>query len=123
MYKQINAGKCNDKCNQQRDQSQANIHMYHGNSAGKRSGCVTGWERGADRTFDEKRHIAVDIAGAVPAENRFEDVPADAWYGEAVTWAAAQGITLGTSDTTFSPDAPCVRAQIVTFLYRYGTGG
>lgn len=77
MYKQINAGKCNDKCNQQRDQSQANIHMYHGNSAGKRSGCVTGWERGADRTFDEKRHIAVDIAGAVPAENRFEDQVAD----------------------------------------------
>ena len=49
----------------------------------------------------------------------FADVPVDAWYAEAVTWAVENDVTKGTSDTTFSPDDPCVRAQIVTFLYRY----
>ena len=87
---------------------------------------VSETEFGPDETVTRAQTVTFlyRYAGAhVQAENRFEDVPADAWYGEAVTWAAAQGITLGTSDTTFSPDAPCVRAQIVTFLYRYGTGG
>ena len=50
--------------------------------------------------------------------NFFVDVPADAYYYDAVLWAAENGITGGTSDTTFSPDAPCTRAQIVTFLWR-----
>lgn len=48
----------------------------------------------------------------------FDDVPADADYAAAVSWAVAQGITNGTSGTTFSPDDICTRAQIVTFLYR-----
>ena len=48
----------------------------------------------------------------------FRDVPAGAYYAEAVSWAAEWGITSGTSATTFSPDASCTRAQIVTFLYR-----
>ena len=48
----------------------------------------------------------------------FDDVPADAWYAEAVTWAAENGITNGTGKTTFSPDASCKRSQIVTFLHR-----
>ena len=52
----------------------------------------------------------------------FSDVALDAWYAEAVTWAAENDITRGTSDTTFSPDDNCVRAQIVTFLYRYMGG-
>ena len=42
----------------------------------------------------------------------------ESYYGEAVMWAVANGITNGTSDTTFSPDDDCTRAQIVTFLYR-----
>ncbi|MGN0979695.1 MAG: S-layer homology domain-containing protein [Candidatus Avoscillospira sp.] len=50
--------------------------------------------------------------------NFFVDVPADAYYYDAVLWAAENGITGGTSDTTFSPNAPCTRAQIVTFLWR-----
>ena len=50
--------------------------------------------------------------------NFFVDVPADAYYYDAVLWAAENGITSGTTDTTFSPDAPCTRAQIVTFLWR-----
>ena len=48
----------------------------------------------------------------------FVDVPADAYYHDAVLWAVEQGITKGTSDTTFSPDATCTRGQIVTFLWR-----
>ena len=48
----------------------------------------------------------------------FTDVPADAYYAEAVRWAVAQGITAGTSVSTFSPDSGCTRAQIVTFLWR-----
>ena len=48
----------------------------------------------------------------------FTDVPAGSYYYSAVLWAIENGITNGTSDTTFSPDADCTRAQIVTFLYR-----
>ena len=48
----------------------------------------------------------------------FADVAADAYYALAVAWAVANGVTSGTSDTTFSPSANCTRAQIVTFLYR-----
>lgn len=49
---------------------------------------------------------------------RFTDVPADAYYTQAVRWAVAQGITTGTGAATFSPDAVCTRAQIAVFLYR-----
>ena len=48
----------------------------------------------------------------------FSDVAADDWYCNAVAWAVEQGITQGTGANTFSPDAVCTRAQIVTFLYR-----
>lgn len=48
----------------------------------------------------------------------FMDVSADSYYAKAVAWAVENGITSGTSDTTFSPDSPCTRAQSVTFLYR-----
>jgi len=50
--------------------------------------------------------------------NPFTDVKTDAYYYDAVLWAIEQGITKGTSDTTFSPNATCTRAQIVTFLWR-----
>ena len=46
------------------------------------------------------------------------DVPADAYYAEAVRWALSEGITTGTTKTTFSPDEICTRAQAVTFLCR-----
>ena len=48
----------------------------------------------------------------------FTDVPAGSYYYDAVLWAVENGITKGTSDTTFSPDDTCTRAQIVTFLWR-----
>ena len=48
----------------------------------------------------------------------FTDVDANAYYAEAVRWAVSEGVTEGTSDTTFSPNVDCTRAQIVTFMYR-----
>ena len=48
----------------------------------------------------------------------FADVPADSYYTKAVAWAVENGITGGTGDGKFSPDATCTRAQAVTFLYR-----
>ena len=55
---------------------------------------------------------------AADAENPFGDVASGAYYRDAALWAAAQKITQGTTARTFSPDDPCTRAQIVTFLYR-----
>ena len=60
-------------------------------------------------------------AGSPEPETRampFTDVPAGSYYYDAVLWAVENGITKGTSDTTFSPNATCSRAQIVTFLWR-----
>ncbi len=51
------------------------------------------------------------------ANSTFSDVAADAYYAPAVGWAAAQKITSGTGNNTFSPENDCTRAQIVTFLY------
>jgi len=48
----------------------------------------------------------------------FVDVPARAECAQAVSWAVARGIAKGTSATTFSPDSPCTRGQIVSYLYR-----
>ena len=48
----------------------------------------------------------------------FTDVPANAYYADAVTWTVRNGVTKGTSETTFSPNASCTRAQAVTFLWR-----
>ena len=56
------------------------------------------------------------------ASNPFTDVAANAYYCKAVLWAVENGITTGTSATTFSPDAPCTRGQSVTFLYRARKG-
>ena len=49
--------------------------------------------------------------------NPFTDVPEDSWYINYVLWAVENGVTTGTSATTFSPDAACTRAQVVTFLW------
>ena len=60
-------------------------------------------------------------ANASPVVNYamdFTDVAADAYYAEAVRLAVSEGVTSGTGDKAFSPDADCTRAQIVTFMYR-----
>ena len=52
------------------------------------------------------------------AMSSFTDIPADSYYAKAVAWAVENGITTGTGDGKFSPDATCTRAQAVTFLFR-----
>ena len=56
--------------------------------------------------------------GAHADSGGFSDVPASAWYNDAVDWAVEEGVAEGTGDGIFSPDAGCTRAQIVTMLYR-----
>ena len=51
-------------------------------------------------------------------ENPFTDVSKDSVYYNAILWAVEKGITKGTTETTFDPNAVCTRGQIVTFLYR-----
>ncbi len=61
------------------------------------------------------------MAGCPAAEAEelpFADIPEDAWYAEAVMWAYENGITTGTTLTSFSPEGTVTRAQTVTFLYR-----
>jgi hypothetical protein len=54
----------------------------------------------------------------VESSASFTDVKSDAFYADAINWAVANNVTNGTSNTTFSPNADCTRAEIVTFLYR-----
>ena len=89
-----------------------------------RSGYIfTGWY--ADKALTEKitevkltGNITVYAGWQQAAESPFTDVPKGSYYEEAVNWAVAQGITAGTTATTFSPNNPCTRAQAVTFLWR-----
>ena len=53
------------------------------------------------------------------SKNPFTDISKKAYYYDAVLWAVEKGITNGTSDTTFGPNEPCTRGQVVTFLHRY----
>lgn len=54
----------------------------------------------------------------LPEDNPFSDVPSEAYYRKAVLWAYQNGITTGTTATTFEPDASCSRAQVLTFQWR-----
>ena len=81
----------------------------------------------SDTTFDPdapctRAHAVTMLyrinGSSVSGGSTFSDVPADAYYADAVAWAVANGVTKGTGGTTFSPDAVCTRAQIVTLLYR-----
>ena len=58
------------------------------------------------------------LKGTASGSANFTDVKSDAFYADAVNWAVANNVTNGTSNTTFSPNADCTRAEIVTFLYR-----
>lgn len=70
--------------------------------------------RGQAVTFLWRQAGSPLASGTLP----FADVDAGAYYAGAVGWAAGEGIALGTSAAAFSPENPCTRAQIVTFLYR-----
>ena len=82
-----------------------------------------------DTTFDPnsgctRAHIVTMLwrAAGCPVVNYlmpFTDVAEEVWYTEAIRWAASERIVLGTSETTFTPDRICTRAQVAAMLYRY----
>ena len=85
---------------------------------------VTGWPDGTFRpdspcTRAQTAAFLHRFAGTPASEGTmpFADVSPDAYYHDAVLWAANCGVTTGTSATTFSPNDPCSRGQIMTFLY------
>ncbi|MGO5023636.1 S-layer homology domain-containing protein [Lawsonibacter sp. LCP25S3_G6] len=82
-----------------------------------------GTEEIVKTSIPTKTGVALTLDGSATVKvmdnaKKFSDVPASHWAGDAVAFASARGITGGTSDTTFSPDASCTRSQIVTFLWR-----
>ena len=74
---------------------------------------VTCGTKSATCTITVSKPLVPEVPGTT-----FTDVPAGAYYEEAVGWAVEKGITKGTSDSTFTPDGVCTRAQAVTFLWR-----
>lgn len=78
-----------------------------------------GWDREIPGTMPAENLTIRALWEKMPApSSSFTDITPGAYYEKAVAWAVDNGITNGTSDTTFSPDAPCNRGQIVTFLWR-----
>ena len=79
-------------------------------------------EKNGKYTFtmpDSKVTVAATFKASAPTGNHpFIDVPAGAYYEDAVVWAVGKNITTGMSATTFDPNGSCTRAQIVTFLWR-----
>ena len=75
---------------------------------------------GEKYTVSSILHVVQDTAQPEQpsAGTSFADVAASAYYADPVAWAVGEGITNGTSATTFSPDQTCTRAQIITFLWR-----
>ncbi len=69
-------------------------------------------------TMPANSKVSVSASFEKISSRRLIDVPAYSYYAKAVDWAVAQGVTNGTSQTTFSPDVGCTRAEAVTFLYR-----
>ena len=74
---------------------------------------VTCGTKSASCTVTVSKPLVPEVPGT-----SFTDVPTGAYYEEAVGWAVKEGITKGTSDSTFTPDGVCTRAQAVTFLWR-----
>ena len=65
--------------------------------------------------------VLYNLAGSPSESYGFRDVPENAWYADAVNWAANNGIVAGTSETTFSPNANITREQVATILYRFAS--
>lgn len=87
------------------------------------SNAHTGKSSVKQRVESTRNGVTVSVADMRPAVNlNFEDVPVTAYYYDAVRWAVENGITKGTTETTFSPDVTCSNAHILTFLWRaYGS--
>lgn len=70
------------------------------------------------KVVDSGVSLPVGVIPPVPTVGGFSDVPVTAYYADAVLWAVENGITSGTTATTFGPDVTCTTAQILTFLWR-----
>ena len=98
--------------------SASDVVVYYLTDAGKLEACDTRYSRGTV-TFSTT-HLSKYVIGdaAMGDSNPFTDVKAADYYYDAVLWAVEKSITSGTTATTFSPNAPCTRAQIMTFLWK-----
>lgn len=98
-------------------QDPAGVVVWFMDNDGNITPCDTMYDLRTETVIFTTRHFSKYVIGYEEPMN-FTDVPADAYYADAVKWAVAEGITKGTSDTTFGPDVSCTRAQMVTFLWR-----
>ncbi len=89
--------------------------------AGEKGMLAPGFVRGRYCTRAEAVNYIWQAAGkpAASYDGKFTDVPASSPYAAAIAWAIENGVTTGTTDTTFNPDQICPRVHIVAFLYRY----
>lgn len=97
------------------------VYVYQSGFMSGTSG--TKFEPNASMTRAMFATVLYRVAGQpeVTGANPFHDVQAGSWYEKAVTWASRNGITTGTSYTTFEPQTPVTREQMAVFLYRYAT--
>ena len=97
----------------------ANLYFYNPKSSAlefRSAGMISGGK--ASWAFDHASDYAIVIDKESHEPMTFTDVPDSAYYAEAVNWAVAKKITGGIGNGLFAPNAPCTRAQIVTFLWR-----
>lgn len=99
-------------------------YMVEKGYMGSTSTKVKNFEPGKTLTRAEFVQVLYKIKGSkVSCANPFADVKADKWYYDAVLWAYKNGITSGTTASTFSPNEPVTREQVAQFLYNaYGVG-
>lgn len=89
-----------------------------GSSSGDFVGNIAFFTPGDENGKSNPFAAAAPAAPSAPSKAAFTDVAANAYYAGAVNWAVSKGITSGTGETAFSPDATCTRGQIATFLLR-----
>lgn len=102
-------------------QSASDVVVYYLESYGGLTPCSTRYADG--KVTFTTTHLSKYVIGDKQLAEKlqkaeFTDVPATAYYADAVAWAVENDIAYGVTDTTFGPDAACTRAQIVSFLWR-----
>ena len=109
----------NPDCEIDPEMYESNYPVYDENDEliGWQNATIYGYAGSTAETY-AKEHNCPFVPLEEPVENPFTDVPADSFYHEPVLWAVENGITSGATETTFNPDGDCLRAQVVTFLWR-----
>lgn len=99
------------------NQDPAGVVVWFLDDDGNITPCETMYDTRTETVIFTTRHFSKYVIG-YEEPTVFTDVSEDAYYADAVLWAVANGVTYGTSATTFSPDMAVSRAQMVTFLWR-----